>query len=108
MGHHPRDDLSGRHGVPRRARRGAQDWLVLFLPEAYSRTTLLWDPSDDVSPVFEHMVDEPDELLFCSGHAFLSDGRLLVVGGGGWGLPVSIGPVDSIRTKRRGRRRPAT
>ncbi len=58
---------------------------VLFLPEANSKTTLLWDPSDEVNPVFEHLVDEPDELLFCSGHAFLSDGRLLVVGGGGGG-----------------------
>jgi len=58
---------------------------VLFLPEADSKTTLLWDPADEVNPIFEHMVDEPDELLFCSGHAFLSDGRLLVVGGGGGG-----------------------
>lgn len=58
---------------------------VLFLPEANTKTTLLWDPSDELNPVFEHMVDTPDELLFCSGHAFLSDGRLLVVGGGGGG-----------------------
>lgn len=58
---------------------------VLFLPEANTKTTLLWDPSDEVNPVFEHMIDTPDELLFCAGHAFLSDGRLLVVGGGGGG-----------------------
>lgn len=58
---------------------------VLFLPEANTKTTLLWDPSDEVNPVFEHMVDTPDEMLFCSGHSFLSDGRLLVVGGGGGG-----------------------
>lgn len=58
---------------------------VLYLPEANTKTTLLWDPSDEVNPVFEYMVDTPDELLFCSGHAFLSDGRLLVVGGGGGG-----------------------
>jgi len=58
---------------------------VLFLPEANTKTTLLWDPSDEVNPLFEHMVDTPDELLFCSGHAFLSDGRLLVAGGGGGG-----------------------
>jgi hypothetical protein len=31
------------------------------------------------------MVNTPDEMLFCAGHAFLSDGRLLVVGGGGGG-----------------------
>ncbi len=58
---------------------------VLFLPEANSKTTLLWDPSDLVNPQFEFMVDTPDEYLFCSGHSFLSDGRLLVVGGGGGG-----------------------
>jgi hypothetical protein len=58
---------------------------VLFLPEANTRTTLLWDPSDEMNPQFEFFVDTPDELLFCSGHAFLSDGRLLVAGGGGGG-----------------------
>lgn len=58
---------------------------VLFLPESSTKTTLLWDPSDEVNPVFDHMLDTPDELLFCAGHAFLSDGRLLVVGGGGGG-----------------------
>jgi hypothetical protein len=58
---------------------------VLFLPEANTRTTLLWDPSDEVNPVFHPMVDAPDERLFCAGHAFLSDGQLLVVGGGGGG-----------------------
>jgi hypothetical protein len=58
---------------------------VLFLPEANTKTTLLWNPSDEVNPVFEYMIDTPDELLFCSGHSFLSDGRLLVVGGGGGG-----------------------
>ena len=58
---------------------------VLFLPESSTKTTLLWDPSDEVNPVFEHMVNTPDEKLFCAGHAFLSDGRLLVVGGGGGG-----------------------
>jgi hypothetical protein len=58
---------------------------VLFLPESSTKTTLLWDPSDEVNPVFDHMLDTPDEMLFCSGHAFLSDGRLLVVGGGGGG-----------------------
>jgi Galactose oxidase-like, Early set domain len=58
---------------------------VLFLPEADTKTTLLWDPSDEVNPQFEFLVDQPDERLFCSGHAFLSDGQLLVAGGGGGG-----------------------
>ena len=59
--------------------------IVMFLPESNTRTTLLWDPSDEVNPQFEFLVDQPDEKLFCSGHAFLSDGRLLVAGGGGGG-----------------------
>ncbi len=58
---------------------------VLFLPESDTKTTLLWDPSDEINPHFEHLVDKPDERLFCTGHAFLSDGRLLVAGGGGGG-----------------------
>lgn len=58
---------------------------VLFLPEADLKTTLLWDPADLVNPQFEFLVDQPDEYLFCSGHSFMSDGRLLVVGGGGGG-----------------------
>lgn len=58
---------------------------VLFLPEADLKTTLLWDPTDLVNPQFEFLVDQPDEELFCSGHSFMSDGRLLVVGGGGGG-----------------------
>ena len=58
---------------------------VLFLPESNTKTTLLWDPTDEVNPQFEFLVNQPDEKLFCSGHAFLSDGKLLVVGGGGTG-----------------------
>lgn len=58
---------------------------VLFLPEATTKTTLLWNPADEDDPVFDFMENEPDEYLFCSGHAFLSDGRLLVAGGGGGG-----------------------
>lgn len=58
---------------------------VLFLPESNTKTTLLWDPSDEVNPQFEFLVNQPDEFLFCAGHSFLSDGRLLVAGGGGGG-----------------------
>ncbi len=58
---------------------------VLFFPEDTIKTTLLWDQSDLVNPQFEFMVNQPDEFLFCSGHSFMSDGRLLVVGGGGGG-----------------------
>lgn len=58
---------------------------VLFIPEETLKTTLLWDPSDLVNPQFEFMINQPDEYLFCTGHSFLSDGKLLVAGGGGGG-----------------------
>ena len=58
---------------------------VLFLPEADSKTTMLWDASDLVNPQFEFMVDQPDEFLFCTGHTHMTDGRVLVAGGGGGG-----------------------
>lgn len=59
---------------------------VLFIPADYSSAgwpTPIWDPSDEVNPVFEYPVANPDYSLFCAGQAFLSDGKLLVVGGGG-------------------------
>jgi hypothetical protein len=58
---------------------------VLFIPEANLKTTMLWDPSDLVNPQFEFMVNQPDEFLFCTGHAQMTDGRILVAGGGGGG-----------------------
>ena len=58
---------------------------VLFLPEANLKTTMLWDASDLVNPQFEFMVNQPDEFLFCTGHTHMSDGRVLVAGGGGGG-----------------------
>ena len=59
---------------------------VLFIPADFSNAnwpTPIWDPSDEVNPLFEYPVTNPDYSLLCSGHAFLSDGKLLVVGGGG-------------------------
>lgn len=59
---------------------------VLFLPSwepADTVDTILWDPTDEVNPQFEYPVIQPTEFLFCSGHSFLMDGRLLCVGGGG-------------------------
>jgi hypothetical protein len=50
--------------------------------------TILWDPTDEVAPQFTTVPGSVTGLtadLFCSGHAFLSDGKLLVVGGGGGG-----------------------
>src|SRR5712692_939074 len=55
---------------------------VLFLDDG---PTPIWDPNDEVTPQFEFPVSNPDYSLTCSGHSFLSNGNLLVVGGGGFG-----------------------
>lgn len=64
---------------------------VLFITA--DETTLLWDPDDTSPATFEDPVNQPHLLpdaasgysVLCGGHSFLSDGRLLVVGGGGYG-----------------------
>ncbi len=64
---------------------------VLFITA--DETTLLWDPEDTTPATFEDPVNQPRQIpnnmegysVLCSGHSFLSDGRLLVVGGGGYG-----------------------
>jgi len=56
---------------------------VLFLDEG---PTPIWDPNDEVNPQFEFPVNNPDYVLTCGGHSFLSNGNLLVVGGGGLSL----------------------
>ena len=55
---------------------------VLFLDDG---PTPIWDPNDEVTPQFEFPASNPDYSLTCSGHSFLSNGNLLVVGGGGFG-----------------------
>lgn len=59
---------------------------VIFLESGTD--TILWNPKNAVSPEFTVIPGSTTGLtadLFCSGHVFLSDGRLLVVGGGGGG-----------------------
>jgi len=64
---------------------------VLFITA--DETTLLWNPDDTTPATFEDPVTQPhltpDAMsgysVLCGGHSFLSDGRLLVVGGGGYG-----------------------
>lgn len=61
---------------------------VLLIPS--NNRTVLWDPDPAVATPVEIMNGGPGGTglaanLFCSGHSFLSDGRLLVVGGGGGG-----------------------
>lgn len=55
---------------------------VLFLDDGH---TPIWDPSDETNPHFEFPLSNPSYSLTCSGHSFLSNGNLLVVGGGGFG-----------------------
>ena len=55
---------------------------VLFLDDG---PTPIWDPTDETNPQFEFPANNPDYSLTCSGHSFLSNGNLLVVGGGGFG-----------------------
>jgi Domain of unknown function (DUF1929) len=40
--------------------------------------TFLWDPIANDTPL---RIDNPNSKLFCSGHSFLPDGRLLTIGG---------------------------
>jgi hypothetical protein len=64
---------------------------VLFITA--DETTLLWNPDDATPATFEDPVNQPHLTpdaasgysVLCGGHSFLSDGRLLVVGGGGYG-----------------------
>lgn len=90
-----------------------QTGKVLFIPADFSNAnwpTPIWDPGDEVNPLFEYPVTNPDYSLLCSGHAFLSDGNLLVVGGGGdrnvtptawWGF--KFDPVAKTWTRTTGR-----
>jgi hypothetical protein len=83
---------------------------VLFIPADYNNDgwpTPIWDPTDEVNPVFQYPARNPDYALFCGGHSFLSDGKLLVVGGGGdrgvtpgavWGFKFNPDTIEWIRT----------
>ncbi|MBB4981127.1 plastocyanin [Streptomyces sp. SFB5A] len=58
---------------------------VMFLADGPN--TLLWNPSDETTPKFDMLSDSETGLtvsLLCGGHSFLSDGKLLMVGGGGF------------------------
>lgn len=59
------------------------DGKVLFIGTTGGPAgTLIWDPDVAAGPTV--LPDnQPDDNLFCSGHSFLSDGQLLVIGGGG-------------------------
>lgn len=74
---------------------------VIFLGHA----TFLWDPTDEVNPVFDSPSVEATDNLYCCGHTFLSDGWLLAAGGGGCSTANAIAagwkfnPIASTWTK---------
>ncbi|MEO5823789.1 MAG: galactose oxidase-like domain-containing protein [Vicinamibacteraceae bacterium] len=61
---------------------------VLFITA--DETTLVWDPEDVTAAAFQEPRNQPHSMpggysQLCGHHVFLSDGRLLCVGGGGYG-----------------------
>jgi len=69
------------------------NYKVVFLADGTD--TAVWDPSDLVVPHIDRLTSAQTGLttnIVCCGNSFLSDGRLLAVGGGGLnpGNPTSI------------------
>jgi hypothetical protein len=61
---------------------------VLFITA--DETTMLWDPNNTAPSTFEDPVNQPHLMpdgysQLCGHHVFLPDGKLLCVGGGGYG-----------------------
>ena len=61
---------------------------VLFITA--DETTVLWDPNNLTPATFEDPINQPHLLpaghsVLCGHHVFLNDGKLLCVGGGGYG-----------------------
>jgi hypothetical protein len=59
---------------------------VLFIADAYSSDTVIWDPEDPVEATAFQLLDGATTglgsvSLACSGHCHLSDGKVLAVGG---------------------------
>lgn len=58
---------------------------VLFFGLPTGKDSWVWTPNGAAAGTTAATANKPADSLFCAGHAFLSDGRLLVVGGGGDG-----------------------
>ena len=59
---------------------------VLFIADAYSPDTVIWDPEDPVTATAFRLLNGATtglgtNRLACCGHSFLQDGKLLAVGG---------------------------
>lgn len=85
----PRRGPGGYDGVVHAAMLNTGKVLFITADE----TTLLWDPENTSASTFEDPANQPHLTpnaaegysVLCSGHSFLSDGRFLAVGGGGYG-----------------------
>jgi hypothetical protein len=58
---------------------------VLFFGLPTGKDSWLWTPDGAGAGTTAPTANKPGDSLFCAGHCLLSDGRLLVVGGGGDG-----------------------
>lgn len=77
----PRRGTGGYDGVIHAALLHTGEVLFITADE----TTLLWDPNDTTPATFENPVNQPSYSQLCGHHVFLRDGKLLSVGGGGYG-----------------------
>ena len=85
----PRRGPGGYDGVVHAALLRTGEVLFITADE----TTLLWNPADPTAATFQDPLNQPHLTpdaasgysVLCGGHSFLSDGRLLVAGGGGYG-----------------------
>ncbi|MDX1501176.1 MAG: galactose oxidase early set domain-containing protein [Thermoanaerobaculia bacterium] len=84
------DELSGTTVLPIMHAALLRTGKVVMLPS--STDTVIWDPAGGVS-VLPGSATGLTANLFCSGHSFLADGTLLVVGGGG-GSPGAASSVQ--------------
>ena len=66
-------------------RRRGGDHCRITASLTADETTLLWDPEDVTAATFENPLNQPSYSQLCGHHVFLSDGKLLSVGGGGYG-----------------------
>jgi hypothetical protein len=76
---------------------------VLILPSANIKHTVIYDPGQNQ---FRQPGNRPSDVLYCSGHSFLADGKLLVVGGGGGSASNAIDsawvfdPTDTMNNRQ--------
>ena len=71
---------------------------VLLIPHSHGFTglaeTYIWDPAVSGAAAFNETDNQPTDNLYCSGHAFMSDGSLFVAGGAlSANIPETLAPL---------------